>query len=80
MDITINGKNAEKGQVSPGQLFLYSIILANNPDNFIDWDEFIDALDNDKALIAELNKLVEDYQSKDSIFEKVDTTSGEKKS
>ena len=76
----ITGKPFEIKTLLDNWIFLYSIILANNPDNFIDWDEFIDALDNDKALIAELNKLVEDYQSKDDLFEKVDTTSGEKKS
>lgn len=76
----ITGKPFEIKTLLDNWVFLYSIILANNPDNFIDWDEFIDALDNDKTLIAELNKLVEDYQTKDSIFERVDTTSGEKKS
>ena len=32
-------------------LFFYSMILANKPDNPIDWDEFIDVLDNDKNLL-----------------------------
>jgi len=56
------------------------MLLANNPDKILDWDEFIDALDNDKELIAQLTKLVDDYQKKDSIFEKVDNATGEKKS
>lgn len=76
----ITGKPFEIKTLLDNWVFLYSIILANNPDNLIDWDEFIDALDNDKVLIAQLNKLVEDYQTKDSIFERVDTTNGEKKS
>lgn len=45
------------------------MILANNPDNVLDWDEFLDALDGDKELMVQLTKLVDDYQKKDSIFE-----------
>jgi len=56
------------------------MVLANNPDNVLEWDEFIDALDNDKELIAQLTKLVDDYQKKDSIFTKTDEATGEKKS
>lgn len=56
------------------------MVLANNPDKVLDWDEFIDALDNDKELIAQLTNLVDDYQKKDSIFTKVDEATGEKKS
>lgn len=76
----ITGKAFEIKTLLDNWIFLYSIILANNPDNFIDWDDFLDALDNDKELITQLTKLVDDYQKKDSIFERVDTTSGEKKS
>jgi hypothetical protein len=31
------------------------MLLANNPDNLLDWDEFIDAMDNDSSLITQLN-------------------------
>jgi hypothetical protein len=31
------------------------MLLANNPDNLLDWDEFIDAMDNDASLITQLN-------------------------
>lgn len=76
----ITGKPFEIKTLLDNWIFFYSLILANNPDNFLDWDEFIDALDNDKELIAQLNKIVEDYQTKDSILERADTTTGEKKS
>nr|DAW15072.1 MAG TPA: hypothetical protein [Caudoviricetes sp.] len=36
-------------------LFFYCMLLANNPDNLLDWDEFIDAMDNDASLITQLN-------------------------
>ena len=60
-------------------LFFYSMILANNPDNPLDWDEFIDALDNDKDLLAQLSKTVDDYQKQDNIFN-VESSGEEKKS
>lgn len=58
-------------------LFFYSMILANNPDNPITWDDFIDALDNDKNLLGELSKIVEDYQKQDNLF--ADEESGSEK-
>jgi hypothetical protein len=53
------------------------MILANNPDNPITWDDFIDALDNDKNLLGELSKIVEDYQKQDNLF--ADEESGSEK-
>lgn len=76
----ITGKPFEIKTLLDNYIFFYSMILANNPESVLDWDVFIDALDNDKELIAQLTKLVDDYQKKDSIFEQVDKTSGEKKS
>ena len=61
-------------------IFFYSMLLANNPDKVLDWDNFLDALDGDRELLAQLTNLVDDSQKKDSIFQQVDATSGEKKS
>ena len=41
-------------------VFFYCIILANNPDNILDWNEYIEALDNDATLYESLNQLVND--------------------
>ena len=76
----ITGKPFEIKTLLDNYIFFYSMILANNPDNVLDWEEFLDALDGDRELLAQLTKLVDDYQRKDSIFEQVDATSGEKKS
>ena len=76
----ITGKPFEIKTLLDNYIFFYSMILANNPDNVLDWEEFLDALDGDKELLSQLTKLVDDYQKKDSIFEQVDATSGEKKS
>ena len=61
-------------------LFFYSMILANNPDNLLDWEEFIDAMDNDTSLIGQLNKIIADSQRKNELFEEVTENNGEKKS
>lgn len=60
-------------------LFFYSMILANNPDTAPDWDEFINALDNDATLITQLNQVIADSTKKNELFNEV-TESGEKKS
>ena len=61
-------------------LFFYSMILANNPDTPLDWEEFIDAMDNDTSLIGQLNKIIADSQRKNELFEEVTENNGEKKS
>jgi len=65
----ITNKPFEIKTLLDNYVFFYSMILANNPDNVLDWDEFLDALDGDKDLLQQLTKLVDDYQKKDSIFE-----------
>lgn len=61
-------------------LFFYSMILANNPDNLLDWEEFIDAMDNDITLIGQLNKIIADSQRKNELFDEVTENNSEKKS
>lgn len=39
-------------------LFFYCMILANNPDCGLDWNEFIDALDSDPKLFIRMNEIV----------------------
>lgn len=76
----ITGKPFDIKTLLDNYIFFYSIILANNPDNVLDWDEFLDALDNDKELLVQFTGIIDSYQSKDSIFDKVDADTGEKKS
>lgn len=49
-------------------LFFYSMILASNPENPLDWDQFLDALDNDKSLVNQLSAIVESNQKQDDLF------------
>lgn len=61
-------------------LFFYCMILANNPDCLLEWDEFIDAMDNDSTLITQLNQVVIDSTKKNELFNEVTEENGEKKS
>jgi hypothetical protein len=49
-------------------LFFYSMILANNPDNVLNWDDFIDALDSDPTLYKRISDVVSEQDSKNQIF------------
>lgn len=50
-------------------IFFYSMLLANNKDNILDWDEFIDALDSDSSLLQELTAINEEALKKDELFD-----------
>lgn len=76
----ITGKPFEIKTTMDNYLFFYSMILANNPDAPLEWDEFIDAVDNDTTLISQLNKVITDSQKKNELFESISESDGEKKS
>ena len=46
----ITGKAFEIRTLLDNYIFFYSMILANNPDNILDWNVFIDALDSDPSI------------------------------
>lgn len=60
-------------------LFFYCMLLANNPDTPLEWDDFLDAMDSDSSLIMQLNQVIMDSQKKNELFNEV-TENGEKKS
>jgi hypothetical protein len=68
----ITGKSFKLETLLDNYIFYYSIILANNPNNVIDWDEFIDALDNDPKKLEEFGKVLSDEEKKDKLFEVVE--------
>lgn len=76
----ITGKPFQIVTLMDNYLFFYSMILANNPDCSLEWDDYIDALDNDPTLLIQLSKIVEEYQKKDKLFETENPSTGEKKS
>lgn len=65
---TISGKSFEIKTTLDNYLYFYCLLLANNTD-FMDWDSFVDCLDNDPNIIVEITKLLTDQQKIDRMLE-----------
>lgn len=65
----IAGRSFEVKTTLDNYLYYYCLILANNPDTSLTWDEFIDAIDNDPAILIQITKVLTDTQQRDKIFE-----------
>lgn len=76
----ITGKAFNIQTLLDNYVFFYSMILANNPDDVLDWDDFINALDKDPELLQKLTATNEEYMKKDDIFGEESTGTEEKKS
>ena len=74
----ITGKPFAINTLLDNYLFFYCMILANNPDDVLEWDQFLNAIDNDPTLFTQINSTVEDSQKKDELFNNEETT-GENK-
>lgn len=75
----ITGKPFEIKTLLDNYVFFYSLIVANNPDSVLEWDAFIEALDNDKKLIAQLNKFMTEQEKKNNIFNSEEIKEGDSK-
>lgn len=53
-------------------IYLYSILLANNEDMDLTWDEFIDYIDKDPDFLNRFNKLVTKGSEVQDVFNKAD--------
>lgn len=60
-------------------ILLYSIILANNPDNPIDWNDFVDACDEDPSLVEKISQLVEESRKVDNFINSTGDVEGKEK-
>lgn len=60
-------------------LFYYCLVLANNKDTELTFDEFVDAIDENPNLINEFNTILTDYQKSQSVFESGETDEDGKK-
>lgn len=74
----ITGKSFKIETLLDNYLFYYSMILANNPDNPLDWDEFLDAMDDDPTLFKRMSEIIEQQQKKDEIFNSGDEKGSKK--
>lgn len=53
-------------------IYLYSILLANNEDMDLTWDEFIDYIDKDPDFLNRFNKLLTKGSEVQDVFNKAD--------
>ena len=76
----ITGKPFEMKTLLDNYVFFYSLILANN-ENILEWNEFIDALDNDPSIFTQINELVNNSTKLEELIDgKEDDPNGQKKS
>lgn len=69
----ITNKPFEIKTLLDNYIFFYSMILASNKDKEpLDWDEFIDALDNNPNLMSDMSEVVENQQKVDKLISQGD--------
>lgn len=78
----IMNKSFEIKTLLDNYVFFYCMILASNKDKILDWDSFLDSLDNDKELFATMNAIVNEQEKQKKIFDNSTTSDNteEKKS
>lgn len=64
----ITGKSFKIESLLDNYLFFYSMILANNREDVLDWDTFINAMDEDPTLFKRMSDIIEEQQKKDNLF------------
>lgn len=77
----ITGKAFKLETMLDSYIFYYSMILANNKDQVLQWDEFLDALDENPKLLQDMEKVMKEEDGKNSLFNdnKEDNNSTKKK-
>ena len=63
----ISGKSFEIKTTLDNYLYFYCLLLANNPD-FMDWDEFIECLDNDPSILLSISQFLSKQQKMESLL------------
>lgn len=77
----ITGKAFKLETMLDSYIFYYSMILANNKDQILQWEEFLDALDENPKLLQDMEKVMKEEDGKNSLFnnEEESNDSSEKK-
>lgn len=74
----ITGKPFGINNMIDEYVYFYSLLLANNPELNITFDEFIEELDENPSLIVEFKELLEQYSKKMNVFPKNEEDSKKK--
>lgn len=75
----ITGKPFKIETLLDNYIFFYSIILASNKGNVLDWDDFLDELDTNPNLLIQLNEILNQQDKLDNIFNKEEGNNDSKK-
>ena len=73
----ITGKPFKIETLLDNYIFFYAMILANNQDKILDWNEYLDAIDANPNLFKEMNDIVSEEQKKNDLFDKSNEGDGE---
>lgn len=58
-------------------VYLYSVILANNNDKILDWNDFINALDEDNSIYEQLMEILNESKKVEELLDGVSEDNGE---
>lgn len=75
----LTGKSFELTSLTDTYILYYSMLLAANPDSFIDFEQFLDAIDEDISVSTQLQSYLAAKMKFDSQFTNQETEEGEKK-
>lgn len=65
----IAGRPFEVKTTLDNYLYYYALILANNKDATLEWDEFIDAIDGDPTIVLNMTKAIADQSVVDKLLD-----------
>lgn len=66
---SITGKSFEIKSLFDNYVFLYSILIANNPDKTMLFDDFINCLDEDPKIYQQLNEILNEHNKMQQVLE-----------
>lgn len=80
----ITGKPFKITTLLDNYIFFYCMILASNKDKVLEWEDYLDALDNDRTLFQQMTEIVNKAEEGKKIFDNSSSSNskgdGEKKS
>lgn len=74
----ITGKQFEIKTTLDNYLYFYCLLLANNAD-FMDWDSFIECLDNDPTILIQITQMLNQQQKIEKLLDTNETDADGKK-
>lgn len=63
----ISERNFDVKTTLDNYLYFYCILMANNPE-FLTWDEFLDALDDDPTILIQISKVMAEQNSLEKLL------------